>query len=218
VCDTRNGLASSPWIVGLVRGYRGLEMAAPWVRSVRTAKQLTVFRAASASGPWAGVLTTAIARFNDLSTKLRLGVSLNAVTTPPDANGLGGANVQFATSHGAYSFQGMGAQGSGNLPANANGGITHLVSLNGECAKAFVFLPVGSGHHEFMKVCMAVHELIHATGLQNSDHSSDGDPDVFCSSLTPSGSGVQCGVFANRTMPPIWMTNRTAQKIQALWP
>jgi hypothetical protein len=111
----------------------------------------------------------------------------------------------------------MGAQGSGTLSGTANLGITRTVVLNGECAKSFIFLPARSPHHDFMKICMTVHEFIHATGLSNDDHSSDADPDVFCSSLTPAGAGVQCGLFANRAMPPIWMTLRTARKIQTLW-
>ena len=82
--------------------------------------------------------------------------------------------------------------------------------------KQFIFVPAKI-QHNFLRLCMTVHELIHATGLDNADHSDDGDPDIFCASLTPSGSGVQAGLFANRIMPPIWMTFRTGAKIQALW-
>jgi hypothetical protein len=193
-------------------------MGTAWINGVQSSKQLTVFKAPNVFAGWSTALSTALTRFNDLSTKLTLGVKFVMTSTAPDPNTTSGANVQFATANGAYAVQGMGAQVTGTLAGTANSGETRQVILNGQLAKAFVFVPARSQHHDFMKVCMAVHELIHAAGLHNSDHSSDADPDVFCSSLTPAGGGVQCGLFANRTMPPIWMTLRTAQKIQALWP
>jgi hypothetical protein len=192
-------------------------MATPWVNSVQRTSTLTVFRAANASG-WASLLNTAITRFNALSGMLTCNVAFNLTTTPPDPNTLAGANVQFALANGNFSYKAFGVSGSGVLSATASSGTTQVVQANGACVKAFIFLPARVQQHNFMKICMIVHELVHAAGLSNSDHSSDADPDIFCSSLTPSGSGVQCGLFANRVMPPIWMTNRTAAKIQALWP
>jgi len=103
------------------------------------------------------------------------------------------------------------------LDGNAKKGFTQpIANGNGEIVKQFIFVPAKL-KHDFLRLCMTVHEFIHAAGLDNGDHSDDVDPDVFCATLTPSGIGVQAGLFANRIMPPIWMTKRTGSKIQALW-
>ena len=69
-----------------------------------------------------------------------------------------------------------------------------------------------------MKLCMTVHELVHATGLSNDDHSSDLNPDIFSEYLVAAGDKVEAGIFNSRVMPPIWMSKETARKINTLWP
>jgi hypothetical protein len=195
-------------------------MVIPWLNSIRQTHKLTIFAAQNAAA-LAPILGVAVTRFNALSQSLSLNVTYEIGSTAPDPDNLNGANVQFALANGAYSFKGLGADGNGFLAANAREGVTRFVTggndKDAKLAKAFIFLPASIQVHDFMKTCMTVHEMVHATGLDNDEHSSDADPDIFCSSLTPSGSGVQCGLFANRIMPPIWMTLRTAAKIQAPW-
>ena len=187
-------------------------MGRSWESAIKQKGELTVARASNAPG-WVTAFDTAVIRFNALSSSLALGVTFRDI----GPKNLTSANVEFATANGKVSFGFGGANGTTTLAGNANKGLTQpIANGNGELVKQFIFVPAKT-QHNFLKICMAVHELIHATGLDNSDHSSDGDPDVFCSSLTPSGQGVQAGLFANRIMPPLWMTFRTAAKIQALW-
>jgi len=192
----------------------------PWLNSIRQTHKLTIFAAQNAAA-FVPILGTAITRFNALSQSLSLNVTYETSSTAPDPDNLNGANVQLALANGAYKFKGLGADGNGFLAADARKGVTRFVTggsaQDAKLVKAFIFLPARIQVHDFMKICMTVHEMVHATGIDNDEHSSDADPDVFCSSLTPSGSGVQCGLFANRIMPPIWMTSRTAAKIQPLW-
>jgi len=199
--------------------YRGDLMIRSWVNSVRQTHKLTIFAAPNAAA-LAPILGTAVARFNALSQSLALNVTYEMSSSPPDPDNLSGANVQFAVANGAYTFKGFGAEGGGFLKADAREGVTEFVTAGdgAKLAKAFIFVPAHIRVHDFMKICMTVHEMIHATGLDNDEHSSYADSDVFCEGLTPSGAGVQCGVFANRIMPPIWMTNRTAEKIKSAWP
>jgi hypothetical protein len=196
-------------------------MVIPWLDSIRQTHKLTIFIAQNAT-VLAPILGTAITRFNALSQSLSLNVTYETSQTAPDPNNLDGANVQLALANGNYTFKGLGADGSGFLAADARKGVTRFVtggsSQDARLAKAFIFLPANIQVHDFMKICMTVHEMLHATGLDNAEHTGDADPDIFCSSLTPAGPGVQCGLFANRVMPPIWMTPQTAGKIKPLWP
>jgi len=195
-------------------------MMIPWLKSIRETHKLRIFAAQNAAA-LAPILSLAVTRFNALSQSLSLNVTYEMSSTAPDPDNLNGANVQFALANGPYSFKGFGAEGGGFLKADAREEVTEFVTAGSatdvKLAKAFIFLPAHIQVHDFMKICMTVHEMVHATGLNNDEHSSDADPDIFCSSLTPSGAGVQCGLFANRIMPPIWMTLRTAAKIKPLW-
>jgi hypothetical protein len=196
-------------------------MQTPWLKSIRQTQKLTIFATQNAA-PLAPMLATAITRFNALSQSLSLNVTYEASSTAPDPDTLSGANVQLSLANGAYKFKGLGADGDGFLAADARKGVTRFAVGGSEkdeqLVKAFIFLPARIHEHNFMKICMIVHEMVHASGLvDNAEHTSDGDPDIFCASLSPSGDGVQCGVFSSRIMPPIWMTERTAAKIRPLW-
>jgi hypothetical protein len=190
-------------------------MATSWVTSVRQTKKLTIFPTSNAS-TWRSTLDLAIFRFNDLSGKLSLGVTYELTTTPPSTTTLSGAQVQFSTANGPFSFTGMGVPGGGHLPGNASRAVTHKIFGNGLIEKAFIFVPLNMSH-SFLRLCVVVHELVHAAGLDSEDHSrmTAADSDVFCAVVQPSGTGVEAG---SRLMPPIWMTFRTADRIKPLWP
>ena len=192
-------------------------MATPWLDSIRNTKTLTIYRGPSAAG-WSDIFTEAIMRFNTLSSKLSLNVTFVAATTPPDPNNLKGTNVQFETADGHYSFSWLGAQGTGTLAGNANKGLTRFGLANDRIGRAFIYVPKKGQHSRFMKLCMTVHEMVHATGLESEDHSAILNPDIFSESLVASGDTVEAGVLNGRKMPPIWMSNDTAQKIKKLWP
>jgi hypothetical protein len=189
-------------------------MANSWVDSVKQSRTLTIFPAGNAS-TWRATLDLAIFRFNDLSSKLSLGVTYAIATNPPSATTLSGAQVQFSTANGPFSFTGMGITGGGNLPGNASGATTRKILGNSLIEKAFIFVPLNMSH-SFLRLCVVVHELVHAAGLDNTDHSrmTAADSDIFCAVVQPSGTGVEAG---SRVMPPIWMTFRTADRIKPLW-
>ena len=68
-----------------------------------------------------------------------------------------------------------------------------------------------------MKV-IAVHELIHACGLENQDHATDDG--LFYFPLAPSGDGkiiVPAEGKEGLPMPPLCLDALTAAKIGSLW-
>ena len=193
-------------------------MGTQWEDSIRKTGTLTIVRGTTASA-WSDVFTEAVSRFNDLASSLSLNVTFVATTTQPDPSNLQSTNVQFETADGKISFSWLGDQGSDNLPGDADKGLTRKGQVsNGLLGRAFIFVPRRTKRHRFMKLCMTVHELVHATGLSNDDHSSDLNPDIFSEYLVAAGDKVEAGIFNSRVMPPIWMSKETARKINTLWP
>jgi hypothetical protein len=193
-------------------------MGTQWEDSIRKTGTLTIYRGTTASG-WSDVFTQAVTRFNALATTLSINVTFVATTTPPDPNNLQSTNVQFETADGHISFPWLGDTGSDELPGDADMGLTRYgAAPNGLLGRAFIFVPRRTKRHRFMKLCMTVHELVHATGLCNDDHSSNLNADIFSQHLVAAGNKVEAGIFNSKVMPPIWMSNETAGKINTLWP
>jgi hypothetical protein len=207
-------------------------MATPWVDAVKQTGQLAIFPGPKVThGPWKAVFGNALTRFNDLSNKLQLGVTLTQATKPPQATG-GGADVQFEVANGKVTFTVLGSQFSREINGNALHGDTFQAMITGagpdRITKAFIWIPVtpragGPGGRvvgDGVKLLIAVHEMIHACGLEDADHSDDSDPDVFCTFqqlLTgqhPHQDQLQAGALK---MPPVYLNKRTAAKIQSLW-
>ncbi len=185
-------------------------------------------------------------------------------TTPPlgrpDSNGIDGADVLFQAVNGPINFVLMGSplvNPDTNQPFELGGDGIHGLTLTPafdfpkegvRIVKAIVSVPltpsglagpagqqkkrpVGRGVMKFI----AVHELVHATGLDNASHSPEAIPDVFCGppisfpqyvagsapdddrvelkSPNKTASGFIPGVFA----PPITMSARTASMVFLLW-
>jgi len=209
-------------------------MPSPWIDPVRQSGQLSIFLGKTATGGgWSTSFTTAIARFNALANLLNFGVTFSASNAPPDPNGLGGADVAFEAGNGQVSFTALGQPFSRQVDGNALAGNTYTVSTSSgggdRIAKAFIFVPatprsanaksrvVGEG----VKLVIAVHELIHACGLSNADHSPASKPDVFYGYPTidvgPAAAADRIRLPDGRTMPPVWMANETARLIQGIW-
>jgi hypothetical protein len=113
-------------------------------------------------------------------------------------------------------------------------GHTMLIGREGEdeTEKAVVFLPSdpqsgpmfrgGKAVYEkatlnMMKV-IAVHELIHACGLDNQDHATDDG--VFYFPLAPDGKGkmiVPGKGKEDKPMPPLRLAGSTTSKIASVW-
>jgi hypothetical protein len=179
------------------------------------------------------VFPNAIAEFNKLSAAQSLGVTLTVATAPPDPNGSGGADVQFQTASGKATFTSFGQPFSLTVNGDAVHGHTQIIkTVFGtveRVAKAFIFVPstprsgakgsrvVGDG----VKLLIAVHELVHACGLSNADHSALSDPDLFIgipslsSGSNPADDKVDVG---NQTlMPPLALSSATAGVIKQNW-
>src|SRR5262249_41760808 len=153
-------------------------------------------------------------------------------------NGGGGSNVQIEVSDGSHTFKWDGADQKGCLLTDPNTGqclpvglsirgVTHKVTQGGVIIGAFIFVPrnptiqgVGSrGIGNGAKMALAIHEIIHVYGLEETDpgHSPNGNPDVFMTGTSFSGSFPPDGVPGDRFdlgggkfVPPIFITDRTA--------
>ncbi len=209
-------------------------MPTPWSAPIRAARQLSIFPTSKVTGgPWKTVFTKALAEFNALSTKHSLGVTFSLAATAPDPSGVGGADVQFDTINGTVNFTCFNQAFSDNLSGTAMEGHTRSVmqvfGANRTIAKAFIFVPATpqSGKRVVgnpMKLLMAVHEMIHACGLDNADHSSlTNNADVFVSGLQfqaganpDADRGTPFGM-STPVMPPIVLAQPTITLIQNNW-
>ena len=199
-------------------------MARSWIESVRSRGTLTVYAGPSLrGGSWAVVLRNALRDFNALARQHRLGVTL----TRSDSDG---AEVLVETATDQISFSYDGTTTSEAFSANRLHGRTFQVSRDGYIEKAYVFLPgspqintprglrsVGSG---VMQV-IAVHELVHACGLHDSDHSTDdlfqGNPQVdYGRTAARDRVTIESG-GRRRGMPPLVLSGETVRRIKALW-
>jgi hypothetical protein len=213
-------------------------MAIPWLTSVQTAKKLTVFPSPDLKKwNWDAVFSQALTEFNALSSKNSLGVTLTTSSNPPDTQGYGGADVQFSIGNGTITFTAFGSQTTDTLNGNATAGKTKTVSDQSptggiRIAKAFTFVPatprIGSHGSRIVgdpiKLVIAVHELVHACGLEDPDHPwGAANEDVFSTAGTlmqgasPAQDKVQLP-SGQTTIPPLFLSNATVKLIKANWP
>jgi hypothetical protein len=201
-------------------------MPTPWENPIRAGRQLTIAPGSGLAGSgWAAVLPRAITEFNRLSTADTLGVTFVASTTRPDPAGPGGASVQFDIGNGAVTFTSFGTPFSLTVDGNGLIGHTQVVkTVFGNVqriAKAFIFVPAtprsggptGRVIGDPAKLVMAVHEFIHACGLNNSEHSGTGLFNGF-PSLSAGSNPAQDRVDG---MPPIALAGATATIIRGNW-
>ena len=210
---------------------RVIDMATPWEDPIKASKSLSIFAGSSVSGgAWAKVFTDAIAQFNSLSTANSLGVTFKLASAAPDPSGVGGADVQFEAASGTVSFVSFGQQISVNANGTSLSGDTKQVMTvfgnTKRIAKAINVVPatpqvnanpvrdVGDG----VKLVIAVHELIHAVGLSNADHSPDdlfnGFPQVRAGSK-PEDDKIE--VNGPKRLPPLFLAKKTIAAIQNNW-
>ena len=196
-------------------------MAQPWISSVREKGKLTVYNGLK-HGRWLHIFDAALRAFNHF----KLPVQLTA------ANDEENANVVMGTSKGEATFDYEGDTYSGNLDPTRLHGLTLLLGRDGRTEKVAIFLPDdpksgpmfigGKAVYErasldMMKV-IAVHELVHACGLENRDH--DTNDGLFYFPLAPSGDGkiiVPAQGKESNPMPPLRLGASTITKIKELW-
>ncbi|ACK52799.1 hypothetical protein Msil_3918 [Methylocella silvestris BL2] len=210
-------------------------MPTPWPDYVKTTKRLTIFPTSSVtSGPWGKVFSKAIAEFNTLSANNSLGVTFALGSSAPDPSGVGGADVQFSTINGAVQFTCLDHQFSYTLAGTALQGHTSVVKSGFDAssmkvAKAFICVPATPTNSlrrimgDPAKLVLAAHELIHACGLDDTDHTSFAAADLFFYPLqdnpgsTPSGDTLTPFGKSTPAMPPLVLSSDTIKLIQTNW-
>jgi hypothetical protein len=204
-----------------------------WERAILNTNQLKIFAGTNASaGSWARIFDQAIREFNSLSNSLNLGVTFVRSTIPPHPSGVGGADVQFETTSGQVNFVAFNQPFSINVDGDGLIGHTQLIMSvtrnRKRIGKAFIFLPVtpkasssrGRDVGDGVKLVMAVHEMIHACGLSNADHSPAATPDLFFAfpqldtDSNPANDKISVDPIR---MPPLVISSRTQLLIQLIW-
>ena len=182
-------------------------MAMSWMTSVKDTGKLTVFNGLNA-GRWATVFKPALDSFNKLSNQYGLGVKLEGATDKAQAN------VVMQLSGGTASFEYDGNVGTASFDGTAAHGITLIFSRDGAVEKAASFLPTNpKENHVDVLTFIAVHELIHACGLDNNDHANDG---VFMTLPNIRGGKIWASQDSKK-MPPLFLAPSTVSKIQGVW-
>jgi hypothetical protein len=203
-------------------------MPRPWISSIRTTGLLSYYIDSSVSGTWSKAVDAALVEFERASRHYKFGVKMVASKTVPSDSG--GAEIQFATANGTAKFSYRG-EFSIEMSGTALKAYTRLVRTEeGPTEKAYIFLPATplmnspSGQRQtgagVMQV-MALHELIHACGLENEDHTPgdifDGNPQPNPGNR-PSDDHLDALEGSKRhSMPPILWSIATIKKIKAQW-
>ena len=220
-------------------------MPTPWIDQVKNSKTISVFATQTVTtGPWGSIFANAIQEFNRLASAMNFGVTLVRSTDPPDANGFGGANVNFDVGNGQQDFTVLGNDFSVNVDGAGMHGHTQIgLMLNQkkqarEIVKAYTFVPIKPMMHvgpagkqvpreagDGVKLVIAVHELIHTCGLSNPEHSPEIDPDIFIGQPQPSPGAtpkddklrLRLNPPNNVFAPPLIVSGRTAGMIRGNW-
>jgi len=200
-------------------------MPKPWIDRVKQSGQLTIFTG-NLAGSWAHVFRQALHEFNTLCSAHRLGVRFIESREPAEKDD--GANVSVQTADGTLSATFGNETRSRDFDGARLHGATLLFGRDAGVEKVFIFLPsqpqvstpkglrpAGPG----VTKVIAAHELIHACGLDNSDHSNDdlfqGNPRVDAGD-SAAGDKVLIGVGPKK-MPPLYLSAATAKSIKDLW-
>ncbi len=167
-----------------------------WDRSVRKTGQVTVFNGLE-TGAWSGIFAQALAAFNKISH-----LDMKMV----EGKSKGSANIVMELSDGkGLGFSGTMLHGKTRMYRDGDSGAI----MNVEC-----FLPATPRHnHPNYLLFIAVHELVHAMGLDNDEHASDG---VFIT-LPNMQEGKIFSTKGSKKMPPLFLNASTRSKLQAAW-
>ena len=213
-------------------------MATRWMDNIRNTGQLKIFPGGSiTAGGWRSTFTAMIAEWNRQAAAGNFGITFVAATAAP-GSAAGGADVQLEAVNGPFTFAINGVTLSGTLSGSATSAETKLVMREfnqrppgggspttvRRIENALIVVParpmassprrpLGDG----VKLCIGVHELVHAAGLSNADHGQDdiffGFPQLRTGS-TPTRDGIASG---STVMPPIVFSAQTIARIRANW-
>lgn len=193
------------------------------------------------TGSWAIAFEAAIREFNRLSSTHSFGVTLTRSASPP-TNAKGGANVLFEAIDVSQTF----ASFMGPVPVTLDPGLAghtaNVLDGSGRIGQSFACVPLSpqvsvgptgqqkqreAGHG--IKLVLAVHELIHTTGLGNETHTSPPNQDLFFDANSarqgtldndPDHDHLELrdtGRIPAPHMPPLFLNAQTILGIQLLW-
>ncbi len=231
-------------------------MPTPWFKNVRDSHQLSIFPTKSvADGPWNAIFAAAVDAFNKMSGAMQLGVTFVKTDKPPDPTNMNsGANVQFQAADGEVretvlktKFGDVISEFKETFSGSAMHGLTVPATWADDKGarnqfRAYIYVPVeplifagGAGKlkrrpvGDGVRLFIAVHEMIHACGLSNEEHSPGAAADVFLGQPQPlEGATAKddklnislspiTNLPANPPAPPFFLSGRTAGLIRANW-
>jgi hypothetical protein len=172
-----------------------------WTADVVKNGELTIYNGISV-GQWANVFTAALQSF-----KKNSGLKLKLTPVKSEAS----ANVVMLLSEGNASYP----YGGNNDPIIFSGtsahGKTRMFRGDGGIEKVVSFLPANPtyNHVNYLRF-IAVHELIHACGLDNDEHANDG---VFMNSPNMGGGKIWASNDTKK-MPPLFFSPKTQGKLR----
>ena len=191
-----------------------------WREDIRRTGELRIAgKAGFRRAPWKGMLSRAIAEFRKLSKKYQLGVIFIAdnqvdtaqvtVDTKPGIALVGNAPFQSLVPAGRPSSEGRIFRCDITLPADPK-----ISAPQGQRR-------VGGD----VLLVMLVHEMVHACGLSNEEHSKSGDLFMPSPTVLVGDTATEDKVDSGRTdsrknrtaMPPLLPNDDTAAKIQDAW-
>lgn len=174
------------------------------------------------------VLGHLLKEFNGVAKAHKLPMRVKASPKPPKDGGGADIAINTATDKISLTFPGHDPVAE-TFNATAKHGRTLLLDRKSELVKAFVFLPAtpkvntpGGVRAVGPKVLMviALHELLHACGLENADH---GDSGLFQATppINPGNRAIEdaVGVQQNMygSMPPYVIDDETVQTLLDRW-
>lgn len=183
----------------------GDPLGVPWIDSIKSSGQLSVFNKATA---WADGYHSAITDFNHLG----LGVKLVAAKDEKSANIV----VLLASGPGQYNYQGdMASTDSSFIPDRLHGQTSALA--HDELKDRFfaaIFLPGKVKGTKKQREVIIVHEFIHAAGMVAHDTVG-----IMFPQMQESAGGLleYMPEKGAKPMPPIRVGGKTATIVKGLW-
>lgn len=201
-----------------------------WPEATVRGRELTVFiaPAASRSLVWMNVLGHLLKEFNALSKAHKLPIRMKASTQAPKEGAGADVAINIATDKINLTFPGLDPV-SETFGGTQKHGRTFLLDRRKELLKAFVYLPATPQVLTPTEVravgpkvltLIALHELLHACGLENSDHADSGlfqaNPTVNSGSRPIQDTVlVKPGMYG--VMPPYKIDDATVQTLIDRW-
>lgn len=199
-----------------------------WTPSIREHGQLRVaLRHQRLTGDWAQVFVEAVDQFNSISRARQLGVQFLISSDRPHVE-VSDANGPVTVIHSRLDAPSDVIGRIRDFSGSALRGSTFLIPGHGGIVYGYIFVPrapmilgLSRPAGRPVRLVIAFHELIHATGLRNRDHSGRG---IFSLALspapgaTPGEDRLTCGVPPSHdTFPPLTIDAETVRRIANLW-